>query len=164
MNTIMEILTPVWKYKTMSTCDVRKLIPVALDLGNVVLFDVNPFEEDKICAGVKREEREAYLEALTRENAQLLFNGLYSLPQEESDEMGRIVSLPKASTVIPREKQVPTDKPLTRWEKFAKVKGIHKEKRSAKVFDEVSGEWKYRHGSKSAGNDPLAGWCEEVEE
>ena len=128
----------------------------------LVLFDVNPFEEDKIRA--KREEREAYLEALSRDNAQLLFNGLYSLPQEESDEMGRIVSLPKASTVIPREKPVPTDKPLTRWEKFAKVKGISKEKRSAKVFDEASGEWKYRHGSKSANNDPLAGWCEEVNE
>ena len=149
----------------MST-SVKKLIPVTLDLGNVVLFDVNPIEEEKMnlnrCSS--REEREAYLETLTRDNAQLLFNGLYSLPQEESDEMGRLVTLPKATTVIPREKPVPTDKPLTRWEKFAKVKGIKKEKRSAKVFDEASGEWKYRHGSKSANNDPLAGWCEEVKE
>lgn len=149
----------------MST-SVKKLIPVCLDLGNVVLFDVNPFEEDKMVAiaGAKRAEREAYLEALTRDNAQLLFNGLYTLPQEESDEMGRIVTLPKATTVIPREKPVPVDKPLTRWEKFAKVKGIKKEKRSAKVFDEASGEWKYRHGSRSARNDPLADWCEEVKE
>lgn len=149
----------------MSTI-VKKLIPVSLDLGNVVLFDVNPFDETKMVtiAGAKRAEREAYLEALTRENAQLLFNGLYSLPQEESDEMGRIVSLPKPTTVIPREKPVPVDKPQTRWEKFAKVKGIKKEKRSAKVFDESSGEWKYRHGSKSARNDPLADWCEEVKE
>lgn len=148
----------------MSTSDVKKLIPVALDLGNVALFDVNPFDDSKMGKSVSREDREAYLEALTRDNAQLLFNGLYSLPQEESDEMGRIVSLPKASTVIPREKPVPTEKPLTRWEKFAKVKGIKKEKRSAKVFDEASGEWKFRHGSKSANNDPLAGWCEEVDE
>ena len=149
--------------KKMST-SVKKLIPVSLDMGNVVLFDVNPFEENKMGSGVNREEREAYLECLTRENAQLLFNGLYSLPQEESEEMGRVVTLPKATTVIPREKPVPTDKPLTRWEKFAKVKGIKKEKRSAKVFDEASGEWKYRHGSKSARNDPLADWCEEVKE
>ena len=149
----------------MST-SVKKLIPVSLDLGNVVLFDVNPCEEDKLRAigGVSREEREAYLESLSRDNAQLLFNGLYSLPQEESDEMGRTVSLPKATTVIPREKPVPVDKPLTRWEKFAKTKGIQKQKRSAKVFDEASGQWKYRHGSKSANNDPLADWCEEVQE
>lgn len=148
----------------MST-SVKKLVPVALDLGNVVLFDVNPFEDEKMdLTRCTREEREVYLESLTRDNAQLLFNGLYSLPQEESDEMGRIVTLPKPTTVIPREKPIPTDKPLTRWEKFAKVKGIRKEKRSAKVFDEASGEWKYRHGSKSANNDPMAGWCEEVKE
>lgn len=153
----------------MSTV-VKKLIPVSLDLGNVVLFDVNPCEEEKLRGAStgnevsNREAREVYLEALSRENAQLLFNGLYSLPQEESDEMGRTVSLPKATTVIPREKPVPTDKPLTRWEKFAKTKGIQKQKRSAKVFDEASGEWKYRHGSKSANNDPLADWCEEVKE
>lgn len=148
----------------MST-SVKKLIPVSLDLGNVVLFDVNPFEEGKMNLNqCSREEREAYLESLTRDNAQLLFNGLYSLPQEESDEMGRLVTLPKPITVIPREKPVPTEKPLTRWEKFAKVKGIKKEKRSAKVFDEASGQWKYRHGSKSANNDPLADWCEEVKE
>lgn len=148
----------------MST-SVKKLIPVSLDLGSVVLFDVNPFEDDKMdLQRCTRDGRESYLESLTRDNAQLLFNGLYGLPQEESDEMGRLVSLPKATSVIPREKPVPTDKPLTRWEKFAKVKGIKKEKRSAKVFDEASGQWKYRHGSKSAGNDPLAGWCEEVKE
>lgn len=148
----------------MST-SVKKLIPVSLDLGNVVLFDVNPFEDEKMnLSRCTREERESYLESLTRDNAQLLFNGLYSLPQEESDEMGRLVSLPKSTTVIPREKPVPTEKPLTRWEKFAKVKGIKKEKRSAKVYDEASGQWKYRHGSKSANNDPLADWCEEVKE
>lgn len=147
----------------MSSSDVKKLIPAALDLGNVALFDVNPFEEVKIRPGVNREERESYLESLTRDNAQLLFNGLYSLPQEDSDEMGRIVTLPKASTVIPREKPVPTDKPLTRWEKFAKTKGIKKEKRSSKVYEEGMG-WKYRHGGKSAKNDPLADWCEEVKE
>lgn len=148
----------------MSTTSVKKLIPVSLDLGNVVLYDVNPFDEEKMKTGIQREVREAYLEVLSRENAQLLFNGLYSLPQEESDEMGRTVTLPKSTTVIPREKPVPTDKPLTRWEKFAKTKGIQKQKRSAKVFDEASGEWKYRHGSKSASNDPLADWCEEVQE
>lgn len=146
----------------MST-EVKKLIPVSLDLGNVVVFDINPFIDTKMASS--REVREEYLTELTRENAQLLFNGLYSLPETESDEIGRQVELPKANTVIPREKAIPVEKPQTRWDKFAKAKGIQpKEKRSAKVFDEASGEWKYRHGSKSTKNDPLAGWCEEVEE
>lgn len=43
----------------------------------------------------------------------------------------------------------------TKWEKFAKAKGIgqNKEKRSAKVWDETTNEWQYRHGYKKAGND-----------
>ena len=159
------VISPLSKMST----SVKKLIPVSLDLGNVVVFDVNPFDESKMITSIggneaKRAEREAYIESLARENAQLLFNGLYGLPQEESEEIGRQVSLPKPITVLPREKPVPTEKPLTRWEKFAKVKGIQKTKRSAKVYDEASGQWKYRHGSKSAKNDPLADWCEEVKD
>jgi regulator of ribosome biosynthesis len=147
----------------MST-EVKKLIPVTLDLGNVVCFDMNPFEDSKMSAS--REEREEYLCALARDNTQLLWNGLYSLPltEEASTEPGRLVTLPKATAVIPREKPIPVAKAPTRWEKFAKAKGIVKQKRSAKVFDETSGEWKYRHGGKSAKNDSLEGWCEEVKE
>lgn len=152
--------TPVIKMST----EVKKLIPVTLDLGNVACFDMNPFDESKMSAS--REVREEYLAALARDNAQLLWNGLYGLPLTEnaSSEPGRLVQLPKPTAVLPREKPIPVAKPLTRWEKFAKAKGIVKRKRSAKVFDEVSGEWKYRHGSKSAKNDPLADWCEEVKE
>lgn len=147
----------------MST-EVKKLIPVTLDLGNVACFDMNPFDDEKMSA--PREQREQYLLELARDNAQLLWNGLYSLPltEDSSNEPGRLVTLPTRTAVLPREKPIPVQKPLTRWEKFAKEKGIVKQKRSAKVFDEASGEWKYRHGSKSAKNDPLADWCEEVKE
>jgi regulator of ribosome biosynthesis len=46
----------------------------------------------------------------------------------------------------------PPPKQETKWEKFAKEKGIplNKEKRSQKVFDEDSGEWKFRHGYNRA--------------
>lgn len=49
----------------------------------------------------------------------------------------------------------PQQKAETKWEKFAKEKGIgqNKEKRSAKVFDETTGDWQYRHGFKKAGSD-----------
>lgn len=147
----------------MST-EVKKLIPVTLDLGNVALFDMNPFDDAQISA--PRDQREDYLTALARDNAQLLWNGLYSLPltEEAASESGRLVQLPPPTAVIPREKPIPVARAPTRWEQFAKTKGIVKRKRSAKVFDEASGQWKYRHGSKSAKNDPLADWCEEVKE
>jgi regulator of ribosome biosynthesis len=43
----------------------------------------------------------------------------------------------------------------TKWEKFAKAKGIgqNKDKRSSKVWDDTVGDWQYRHGYKKAGND-----------
>ena len=35
---------------------------------------------------------------------------------------------------------------MTKWEKFAKEKGIKKRKRSKLVYDEQTDEWKRRHG------------------
>lgn len=46
----------------------------------------------------------------------------------------------------------PPPKQETKWEKFAKAKGIplNKEKRSRKVWDETTGTWMYRHGFEKA--------------
>ena len=41
---------------------------------------------------------------------------------------------------------------MTKWEKFAKDKGIKKRKRSKMVFDEQTDEWKRRHGYDRAGD------------
>jgi len=54
---------------------------------------------------------------------------------------------------LPRGKRLPSKKTDTRWEKFAKLKGIHKRKRSKLEFDENSQEYKRRWGYKRA-NDP----------
>lgn len=53
----------------------------------------------------------------------------------------------------------PPPKKETKWEKFAKEKGIplNKEKRSRKVFDEDSGTWMFRHGYQKA-NDTAKVW------
>lgn len=49
-------------------------------------------------------------------------------------------------------KPPPAPKGETKWEKFAKSKGIplNKEKRSRKVWDEATGTWKFRHGFEKA--------------
>jgi len=46
----------------------------------------------------------------------------------------------------------PPPKAETKWEKFAKAKGIplNKEKNSRKVWDEDTGTWKFRHGYEKA--------------
>jgi hypothetical protein len=56
--------------------------------------------------------------------------------------------LPPPSTVLPREKPVPKAPEATRWELFAKEKGIKKRKRERMVFDEEKKEWAPRWGYK----------------
>jgi len=58
---------------------------------------------------------------------------------------------------VPREKPIPLAKPLTPWQEFAREKGIVKNRRSKKVWDDSSQDWRYRVGPRSA-NNPLDQW------
>lgn len=46
---------------------------------------------------------------------------------------------------------------MTRWERFAKTKGINKKKRPAMVYEEATGEYKPRFGYGS--KNPADDWC-----
>ncbi len=50
---------------------------------------------------------------------------------------------------------------MTKWEKFAQIKGIKNKKKSNLVFDEESGEYRPRWGYGSKNNDPLKDWLVE---
>jgi hypothetical protein len=56
--------------------------------------------------------------------------------------------------------QIPKPKAPTKWEQFAKVKGINKKKRSRMVFDDEAQAWKPRYGYKRIG-DAEAEWVME---
>lgn len=61
------------------------------------------------------------------------------------------VSLPEPKIVVPREKPIPKEKPLTKWEKFRLERGMPaRQKRSRLVFDPVTNDWLPRWGHKSA--------------
>jgi regulator of ribosome biosynthesis len=82
---------------------------------------------------------------------------LFALPSE-TDAHGRFAQLPEPTTTFPRLRALPpSEAPLTKWEKFAKEKGIKKRKRSKEVFDEKTDEWKRRYGYQRArdGNDVI---------
>ena len=83
-----------------------------------------------------RNNKENYLSALTRDNTQLLINAIWELPTERVEEC-IVAKLPEPTTVLPRLRKVPGLKPMTKWEKFAKEKGITKKKKDKKTFDEV---------------------------
>ena len=88
---------------------------------------------------------------LTAHRAQ---NELFALPvvTDQGVVAGRLVELPPPRTRLPREKPLPQPRAPTRWEAYAKEKGIVKRKRSAQVWDEDAGEWRGRHGYGRAGD------------
>ncbi|KAJ2290170.1 Rhodanese- sulfurtransferase, partial [Coemansia sp. RSA 2706] len=138
---------------------VDRLIPVEHDLGLLASFDINMLDENKLRASQKK--RDAYLKELSREGAQLLVNELFSQPTAV-DEDSVYAMLPKVTSTLPREKPLPKVKPMTRWEKFAKLKGIDQRKKSRMVFDENTDEWRPRFGYKGVNNDGLNQWLIEV--
>jgi regulator of ribosome biosynthesis len=54
---------------------------------------------------------------------------------------------------MPREKPVPEPKPETKWEKFAREKGIKKTKRDRMVYDETTDEIRPRYGYKRVSDE-----------
>ncbi|KAL1924681.1 uncharacterized protein VTP21DRAFT_4335 [Calcarisporiella thermophila] len=140
------------KYKTI---EVEKDIPLEFDLALLAAYDLNSLDEDRL-----RNQTEAYLKEYTRDGTQLLVNKIFSQPIISNDD-GVLAQLPERTTVLPREKPLPQAKPLTRWEKFAKSKGIQKKKKERMVFDEATGEWKPQWGYGRA-NDDTKDWLIEV--
>lgn len=72
------------------------------------------------------------------------------LPTETSDT-GPLCILPtKEVFSLPRTRKVPEPKPETRWESFARERGIKKHKKERMVYDETAEEFKPRFGYKRA--------------
>ncbi|XP_025932792.1 ribosome biogenesis regulatory protein homolog [Apteryx rowi] len=59
-------------------------------------------------------------------------------------------------------KPPPRPRPPTRWEQFARLKGIRRRKRTSLVWDEQAKEWRRRWGYRRAGGDPARAWVAEV--
>ena len=119
--------------------------PLDVDLGNLCVSDPAPIDPSVFGTKGGAKATEASI-SRGRDVLQRLVAELFSLPSE-SDVNGRYVKLPGGTTPLPRTKPLPPQvKPMTKWEKFAKEKGIKKRKRSKMVFDEQTDEWKRRHG------------------
>lgn len=135
--------------------EVEKLIEPQLDVGNLLVVDQDPIKFSDF-----KKKKEDILKTLARDNTQFLFNAVWQLPIEKLENVV-VVKLPEASTTLPREKPIPKPKPLTKWQEFAKRKGIRKTKRGRMLWDEASESWKPRWGFKR-GKDPTKDWLIEV--
>ena len=162
----------------MATLDVRKMLAEAkggkkaperpstavdkeddltYDLGHMYAFDPSPIDQAAML-----DDAAAYLTRSSRENAQLLVNKLYGLLEGQGSKA--MIKLPPPETALPREKPLPEEKATTRWEKFAKDKGIVKKKRSKMVWDESTQQWAPRFGYGRANNfkDAPENWVVEA--
>ncbi len=59
------------------------------------------------------------------------------------------LTLPEAIITLPRSLPIPVAKPMTKWEKYKKEKGITQRKRSRMVYSEEVGDWVPRWGRGS---------------
>lgn len=158
--------------KEFKPVTVDKPIPNTFDLGNLATFDHNPLENEKL---KDDEVREEYLKNITRDNVQLLVNQLLSLPMKTTtdsqnsaggqDTTMTLIQLPETTTALPREKPLPKPKPPTKWELFAKKKGIKSKEKSGKlVYDEAKQEWVPKWGYKGKNKDLDNQWLVEVDD
>ena len=82
-----------------------------------------------------RADKEAFLSKISRDNVQLLINQIFQLPTAKVDNE-IVIKLPAGTTRLPRAKPAPKAKELTKWEKYAKEKGITKRKKANTEWDE----------------------------
>ena len=144
--------------------DPEKIDDLEYDLHHLVACDTQP--RDNELATASHGIRNSALLASARDNVQLLFNRIFQLETKDSDE-GLLAVLPEMSRrndvgsvegLLPRFRPVPTKKAETRWEKFAREKGIKKRKRDRMVWDERTGKLMPRWGYGRA-NDDTHDWA-----
>lgn len=137
---------------------VIKPTPYNFDLGLLLANDPNPLEIG--------ENLEESLAANARDGAQALLNQLLSTCPITATPAGVLLSLPAATTPLPREKPLPPPKAETTWQRFAKKKGIKdktRESRQKMVYNEETGEWQPKWGYKGANKNGEQDWIVEVD-
>ncbi|KAK9208316.1 hypothetical protein WN944_000670 [Citrus x changshan-huyou] len=120
-----------------------------VDLGNLLAF--NHSHHFPSLPSSREELVKECLEEGTK-LVQAIADRLFNLPSTE-DVDGPIVTLPPPTTKLPRSKHLPKPKPPTKWELFAKKKGIKKCKKDKVVWDEQTGTWKRRFGYDRVDDD-----------
>ncbi|EIW73083.1 hypothetical protein TREMEDRAFT_22893, partial [Tremella mesenterica DSM 1558] len=129
---------------------------VEVDAGLLAAFDNSPVEPEAYSSNLP-----SHLLDLTLTSTHHLISTLFQLPTT-STASGLMVQLPAAKTLLPREKPLPKPKPLTKWERFAKEKGISHKQRDRMVFDDERQEWVKRWGRGGKNKEVEEQWIHEV--
>ncbi|XP_063241991.1 ribosome biogenesis regulatory protein homolog [Bacillus rossius redtenbacheri] len=160
MDIVSEILSKAAdnEAETLKSIRVDKHLDLEYDLGSLLALDPNDLDLKALRSGSGTDE---YLRGLARDNTQLLLNQIWELPSERVDE-AIVVRLPPPTTVLPRENPVPKPRPPTKWQRFAREKGIQKKKRANLTWDDALKKWVPNHGYQRALADKQKNWVMEV--
>lgn len=154
---------------------VTKATPYTFDLGHLLAIDPNPLSPTTTTTTTNQNE---ILKATARDGAQSLLNTLLSTRPIASTPEGLSLSLPQVESHLPRWKPLPKPKPPTKWESFARKKGIGKfggaasggakleDRKKNMVYDEESGEWvkKWGYKGKNKEGEGAGDWLVELDE
>jgi regulator of ribosome biosynthesis len=156
---------------------VTKPIPYTFDLTHLLAYDSNPLPPTSLLVADRATTTNSTLHALARDGAQMLLNQLLTTCPIHSTPDGLALTLPsQALTPLPRWKRLPKPKVPTKWESFAKKKGIGKfggnlkggaqleERRKNMVFDEEKGEWVKKWGYKGKRQQAEGEWLVELDD
>ncbi|TFK55633.1 RRS1-domain-containing protein [Heliocybe sulcata] len=143
---------------TQKLTAVEKEIPLQVDAGLLTVTDLNPVDKESYDANT-----EDYLLSTARDGVQTLFAALAAFPTVSSP-YGALTQLPPPTTELPRAKPLPKPKPPTKWEQFAKAKGIQKKRKDRKVWDEEKQDWVNRWGRDGKNKEGEDAWLSEVKQ
>ncbi|XP_054012425.1 ribosome biogenesis regulatory protein homolog [Hylaeus anthracinus] len=137
---------------------VHKDVELETDVGSLLAFDYNTLNIKEL-----KSQPEQHLKNLTRDNVQILINKIWELPTERIDEV-IVAKLPKPEYVLPRSREIPKPKPLTKWQQFAKQKGItsNKKNKSKLKWDDELKKWIPKFGYKRSKAEEQKEWLVEV--
>lgn len=106
---------------------------VQYDIGNLALIDLNQLDNQKL-----KSNQSKYVNNRARDLTQLLINKMWS--SERSQDDNQLIDLPDNVIRMPRMLEY-VEKPATKWEQFAKKKGIVKKKKDRLVWDDEEKKW-----------------------
>lgn len=133
---------------------------LALDAGLLLSTDSSALDAAQFADQAAREQ---LIQSRVLASTRSLIAFLHTLPIKQDPDDGPLVGLPlPAFPILPREKPLPKPKAETKWEAFAKRKGISNTKKDKLVWDDEAKEWVPRWGFKGKNKKEEEQWIHEL--
>lgn len=160
---------------------VERATPYTYDLAHLSATDPNPLLLSSQLLSKSSFQRNEYLKSVARDGTQQLLTNLLTSSQTTivtaSDSLTMLLPPCDTADLTPRWKPLPKPKEPTKWEQFARKKGIGKyggnlkggaaleERRKNAVYNEETGEWEKKHGYKGkAMREGQGDWLVELDD